>query len=177
MRARRVPLTALAMALLTCVIVAQSPPPRPADAGDKEIAVVELGGALGHSLTDHSTNYGLTAAAEVTPIENWLELESGVTSLFTRASHEIDVDFLFKKPWTFSRSFEFMIGVGPEWVRATQRGVTSNALAAEGVLDFMFWPRGHHRYGWYLEPSYDYSFARAHEKSLGITAGLLITIR
>jgi hypothetical protein len=160
------------------VAFAQSPPDQGSQAQvEKEIAVVELGAAGGHSLTDHATNYGLNFAAEVTPIENWLELEAGVTPLFARTSHEVDADFLFKKPWTVSRSFEFMLGAGPEWVRTTRQNITTNALAGEGVLDLMFWPKGGHRYGWYLEPSYDYSFAAGHEKSIGITGGFLIAIR
>lgn len=169
---RSLPL-ALAFVALACAAAAQTQQ----SAGDKEIAVVELGAAVGHSLTGHASNYGLDFAAEVTPIENWLELEAGATPLFTRTSHEWDVDFLFKKPWTVSRSFEFMIGVGPEWQRIAEHGAVSNALAGEGVLDLMFWPKAQHRFGWYLEPSYDYSFAEGHEKSLGLTGGLLIAIR
>ena len=44
------------------------------------------------------------------------------------------------------------------------------------VLDFMFWPGGKHKFGWFLEPAFDYSFARGHEKSLSISGGLLIAI-
>jgi hypothetical protein len=43
--------------------------------------------------------------------------------------------------------------------------------------DFMFWPTGKHRFGWYLEPAYDYSFAGGHQQSIGMSAGLLIGIR
>lgn len=159
--------------ILAAAAIAQEPA---AQTEGREVAVLEFGAAAGHSLTGHSSNYGPDFAAEVTPIENWLELEAGVTPLFTRNSRELDADLLFKKPWTFSRSFEFMVGAGPEWVHTSSAGQVRNALAAEEVLDFMFWPRGDHRFGWYLEPSYDYSFAQGHEKSLGMSGGLLITI-
>jgi hypothetical protein len=33
-----------------------------------------------------------------------------------------------------------------------------------------------HRFGWYVEPSYDYSFGRGHEQSLGVSGGLLIAM-
>jgi hypothetical protein len=33
------------------------------------------------------------------------------------------------------------------------------------------------RFGWYLEPAYDYSFAGGHQQSIGLSAGLLIGIR
>ena len=100
----------------------------------------------------------------------------GTTPLFTRHSVEWDTDLLFKKPWTLSPGAEFMFGLGPEWVRTKAYGVTTNALGAEAVLDFMFWPSRQHKIGWYFEPSYDYSLARGHDHSVSITAGLLIAI-
>jgi hypothetical protein len=83
---------------------------------------------------------------------------------------------LFKKPWTLSKKVEFMAGVGPEWVHATKYGITTNSVSGEAVLDFMFWPSRKHRFGWYLEPGYEYNFGRGHEQSLGISGGLLIAI-
>lgn len=117
------------------------------------------------------------ARIEFTPIENWLEIEAGVTPLFTRHSTEWDTDLLFKKPWTLSKKAEFMFGVGPEWVRSRQYGVTKNSVASEAVLDFMFWPSGEHRFGWFLEPAFDYDFGHGHGRSIGISGGLLIAIR
>jgi hypothetical protein len=38
----------------------------------------------------------------------------------------------------------------------------------------MFWPNSKHRYGWFLEPAYGYSFAGGHPQSIGMSAGLLI---
>ncbi len=144
---------------------------------DKEpAAVVELGGASSWNLNGGGSSVGADFAVEVTPIENWLELEAGVTPLFARHSTEWDTDLLFKKPWTLSKKAEFMVGVGPEWVHTRQYGITMNSFAAEAVLDFMFWPSAKHRFGWYLEPGYDYSFGRTHERSVGITGGLLIAI-
>jgi hypothetical protein len=139
-------------------------------------AIVELGGAAARSLGDGASSGGMTAAVEFTPIERWLELEAGVTHLFSHHSTEWDADLLFKKPWTLSRKVEFMVGVGPEWVRTRQNGITLNSMAGEAVLDLMFWPSVKRRFGCYVEPGYDYSFARGHEKSVGIAFGLLIAI-
>jgi len=139
-------------------------------------AVVELGGAASRSLNQNEASFGAYVAIEVTPIENWLELEFGTTPLFTRHSTEWDTDLLFKKPWTLSPKAEFMAGAGPEWIRTKAYGVTTNSLGGEVVLDFMFWPFAKHKIGWYFEPSYDYSFARGHDRSVGITGGLLIAI-
>ena len=66
--------------------------------------------------------------------------------------------------------------MGPEWVRTRQNGLTANSVAGEAVLDFMFWPSAKRRFGWYLEPGYEYNFGRGHEKSVGISFGLLIAI-
>jgi len=148
-----------------------------AQAVDKDpAAVVELGGAAGWSLKDGGSSFGPNVAVEVTPVENWLELEAGVTPLFRSGSTEWDIDLLFKKPWTLSKKVEFMAGIGPEWVHTSQHGVKTNSVAGEAVLDFMFWPSRRHRFGWYFEPGYDYSFGRGHEQSAGISGGLLIAI-
>jgi hypothetical protein len=138
------------------------------------IAVVELGGAASRSLNDGGS--GPTFAVEITPIENWLELEAGVTPLFNRSSTEWDTDLLFKKPWTLSDKAEFMLGAGPEWVHTNKRGATANSISAEVALDFMFWPSARHRFGWYLEPGFDRNFGRGHEQSFAISGGLLIAI-
>ena len=146
------------------------------DSEPEPAAILEFGGAGSWNLPGGGSSFGANVAVEVTPIENWLEIEAGFTPLFTRHSTELDTDVLFKKPWTLSKKAEVMFGVGPEWVHTRQHGITTNSVAAEAALDFMFWPSGKHRFGWYLEPAYDYDFGRGHEKSLGITGGLLIAI-
>jgi hypothetical protein len=70
-----------------------------------------------------------------------------------------------------------MLGVGPQWAHLKQSGKTTDSFSAELAGDFMFWPTGRHRFGWYLEPAYDYSFAGGHPQSIGMSAGLLIGIR
>jgi hypothetical protein len=148
-----------------------------AQSAEKEsAAVLELGGAAAWSFKDSAASFGPSVAVEVTPIENWLELEAGVTPLFRRHSTEWGTDLLFKKPWALSRKTEFMFGVGPEWIHSINYGVRTNSVDCEAVLDFMFWRSEKHRFGWYLEPSYEYNFARGHEQSLGLAAGLLIAI-
>jgi hypothetical protein len=107
---------------------------------------------------------------------NWLELEAGVTPLFRRHSTEWSTDLLFKKPWTLSPKMEFMLGVGPEWIHTNAYGKKMNSAGIEVAPDFMFWPSRKHKFGWYLEPSYDYKFGPGHEHSLGVTGGLLISI-
>lgn len=147
------------------------------DEKEEPAAVLEVGGAPGWSLTDPGSSLGPTVAVEFTPIKNWLELEAGVTESFGRHSTEWSTDLLFKKPWDLTPRVEFMAGIGPAWVRTRSEGVTAHSLAGEAILDFMFWTNARHRFGWYLEPEYDYSFRSGHESSAGISIGLLIAIR
>lgn len=147
-----------------------------ADSDQEPVAVVELGGAANWSVKNGGSSFGPNVAAEVTPIENWLEIEAGVTPLFSSHSTEWDVDLLLKKPWTLSRKAELMIGAGPEWIHTNTQGVKTDSAAAEAALDFMFWPWARHRFGWYVEPAYDYSFGHGNEQSAGFSFGLLIGI-
>jgi len=152
--------------------------PAPAQANDREpAAVLEIGGAGEWSLSDGGASLGPTVAVEVTPIEHWLEIEAGVTPLFGGGHTEWDTDLLFKKPFTLSDRVEFMVGVGPQWLHRTGGGQSGNSIGGEAALDFMVWPSGERKFGWFVEPSYGYDFGRGHEQSLGISAGLLIAIR
>jgi hypothetical protein len=139
-------------------------------------AIVELGSAESWGVKGGGSSFGPAVALEFTPIEKWLEMEAGVTPLFGRHSQEWDTDLLFKKPWTLSKKVEFMLGVGPAWVHTRKNGLTTNSVSGEVAPDFMFWPSRKRRFGWYLEPGYEYNFGRGHEQSLGFTAGLLIAI-
>lgn len=136
------------------------------------IAIAEFGGAVSRDLKGGGSGFGYDLAVECTPIEHWLELELGFSPTFGAHSKEWDIDLLFKKPWTFSPSVEFMLGAGPVWTHADG----TNALGGEIAMDFMFWPFAKHRFGWYLEPEYQYNFDRGHDQSVGISGGLLVAI-
>ena len=140
------------------------------------IAILEVGAAQSWNFSGGAATFAPNVAAEVTPIENWLEHEAGVSPFYTRNSTEWDIDLLFKKPWTISRKAEFMVGVGPQWVHLRQNGKVTNSISGEIAGDFMFWPTGKHRFGWFLEPAYDYGFAGGHQQSIGMSVGLLIGI-
>jgi hypothetical protein len=135
-------------------------------------AVLELGGAGEWGLKDSTSQFGPTVAVEVTPVERRLELEFGVTAFRTHRATEWETDLLFKKPYTLSPTIEFMAGVGPTWSHSSRPEERANSFGAEFVVDFMFWPKD--RWGWYIEPSYGYGFDRAHPRSVGLSAGLLL---
>jgi hypothetical protein len=139
-------------------------------------AILEIGAAGEWALTHGTPSFGPSVAVEVTPIKEWLEIEAGTTPFFSRGQTEWDTDLLFKKPYDLSKTAEFMFGVGPEWAHTIQGGKSSNTLGGEAALDFMFWPWRKRRFGWYLEPTYGYSFASGHDQSMSVTVGLLIAI-
>ncbi|HKD47086.1 MAG TPA: hypothetical protein VKB67_05330 [Rhizomicrobium sp.] len=64
-------------------------------------AILEVGGASETSLRG-GTGFGPNFAVETTPIEDVLEIEAGVSPLFSPGQTEWDADFLFKKPYTAS---------------------------------------------------------------------------
>jgi hypothetical protein len=140
-------------------------------------AIFEIGGAGEWSLQDGAASFGPAVAIEFTPIKDWLEIEAGVSTLFGAGDRtEWGTDLLFKKPFTLSDTVEFMVGVGPEWVHTTEEGKTTDSVAGEFALDFMFWPWPERKFGWFLEPSYSYDFGKGHEQSLAVSGGLLIAI-
>ena len=148
-----------------------------AQVAEKEpAAILEIGGAGEWALAHGKPSYGPNIAVEVTPIKEWLDIEAGVTPFFSRGQTEWDTDLLFKKPYTLSKTAELMVGIGPEWAHTIGGGKSTNSVAGEAALDLMFWPWPKRKLGWYLEPSYGYSFAAEHEQSISITAGLLIAI-
>jgi hypothetical protein len=143
-----------------------------AHAEEKEpTAIVELG-AAGEWAVPGTSSFGPSAAVEFTPIKDWLEIEAGVGPMFQGGRAAWDTDLLFKKPFTLSDKVEFMVGVGPQWTFSPE----GSKIGAEFALDFMFWPTSDRSYGWFLEPTYSYSFDSRHEKSLGATVGLLIPL-
>ena len=120
---------------------------------------------------------GPSVAVEFTPIEDWLEIEIGATRLTGKGTSEWSFDLLFKKPFTLSRSFELMAGAGPEFSVARSNGMTATDWGAELALDLMYWPFKKRRFGFYVEPGYDYSFGEGHEQAIGFNAGLLVGIK
>ena len=78
---------------------------------DKDHSLVfEIGSAGEWDINESSSQFGGTLAVEVTPIEQWLELESGVTALKASDHTEVGIDLLFKKPYRLSSTTEFMFG-------------------------------------------------------------------
>jgi hypothetical protein len=146
-------------------------------AGDKEpFAVLELGAAGEWGLNGDGSSFGPTAAIEFTAIKNWLAIEPGVTTLFSRGQTEWDTGFVFRKPFDLSPAVEFEPGIGPVWIHTVGNGRTTDSIGVDASAHFEIWPTPDRKYGWFLEPGYTYSFGSGHEQSFGVSAGLLIPI-
>jgi len=133
--------------------------------------VLEISPAGEWPLGGGPANFGGMIAAEVTPIENWLELEFGLASLATAGKSELSADLLFKKPFRISPTFEFMIGAGPSVSRTLNGPEQGTLWSAEFALDFMFWPTKN--VGWFVEPTWSIA-PRTGEHSLGVSVGILL---
>jgi hypothetical protein len=148
-----------------------------AQAEEKEPSLVfEMGSAGEWGLQHGGSSFGPNVALEYTVIEHWLEFEVGVTPLFSKGQAEIGTDLIFKKPFDLSKSLEFLIGAGPEWVHRTSGEKPVDSIAGEVVVEFVYspWPERH--VGFFIEPAYAYDFGKGHEQSIAVTGGLHIGI-
>ena len=153
-------------ALLAAGLAAAPGPVSAQDDDDHRGAVLEIG-AAGEWGFDGKTSFGPNLAVEVTPIEHWLEIEAGLTPLWSKDGTEWETDLVFKKPFQLSKNVEFMVGAGPQWS-------STSGFGAVAVLDFMIWTTS--QFGWFVEPSYSYAFSRGHDQNLAVNVGLLIAL-
>ena len=136
--------------------------------GADHAIVIEAGAAGEREIPRGPSNFGATLALETTPIEEWLELEFGVTALATAGHTELSSDLVFKKPFRLSATLEFMVGLGlARTLNGPGKG-TSHGI--EAVLDFMFWRS--ERHGWYLEPAWSRDSGSG-DRSVSLEGGLL----
>ena len=131
--------------------------------------------AKNRNLSGGAATFAPNFAVETTPIENWLEIEDGVSPFFTGNSTEWDTNLIFTKPWTLSRKQSSCSGsdcsgftCGRTASRRIRLGRTRSRFhvlaSAQTALRMV------------LGPAYDYSFARGDTQSIGMSAGLLTAI-
>jgi uncharacterized protein YraI len=133
--------------------------------------VLEIGTAGEWPLNGEHPNFGGTIAGEVEPIEDWLELEFGLTTLATAGHTELSADLLFKKPFHLSPTAEFMAGLGPSFSRTINGLERGDSWSVEFALDWMFWPTKN--FGWFIEPTWSVN-PRNGQQSAAVSIGILI---
>jgi len=133
--------------------------------------ILKLGTAGEWPLNGERPNFGGMIAADVEPIENWLALEFGMSTLANAGHTELSGDLLFKKPFHLSPTVEFMVGAGPSFSRTLNGPERGNSWSAEFALDWMFWPAKN--IGWYIEPTWTVNPRNGHQ-SAAVSIGILI---
>ena len=132
--------------------------------------VLEIGPAAEWPLQGDTPNYGANIAVEREVIEGWLEIELGMSGLWTAGRGELSWDLLFKKPFTLSPAVELMVGAGPSFSQPTNG--SAGAASLSFALDLMVWPKP--RIGWFVEPTFSVTPGTG-QTSLGATAGVLFS--
>jgi hypothetical protein len=69
-----------------------------------------------------------------------------------------------------SPTVEFEPGIGPAWS-------SDSKVAGVVSMHFMLWQTAEQKFGWFVEPTYSYSFSNGHERAVGLTLGVLFPIR
>jgi hypothetical protein len=157
--------TALGMAAVLAAFVSATP----AEA-EEHGWVLELGPAAEWPLQGDTPNYGANIAIEREVIAGWLEIEFGMSGLWTAGRGELSWDLLFKKPFTLSPTVELMVGAGPSFSKPTNGDVGTASITF--ALDLMVWPK--QRMGWFVEPTFSFTPGTG-QTSLGATAGILFS--
>jgi hypothetical protein len=165
------------LAGLVAAVLLVAPSAQAAENEKEAPAELELGAAAEWAVPGGAFSFGPSVGIEYTLIKDWLEVELEVSPLFGAGRTDWDTEFVFKKPYSLSDQIEVMPGIGPAWLYKTGRDGTTNSLGAVALIDVQIWPSRERNFGWFIEPSYGYDFAREHEQSLGVTFGLLIPIR
>jgi hypothetical protein len=141
------------------------------------MAELEIGAAAEWNIPGGGIGAGPSVGIEFTPIKDWLEIETSVSPMFGSGRTEWETELVFKKPYDLSDKVEMMPGLGPVWLYKTGHGETGSSMGAVALVDFQIWPSAERKFGWFVEPSYSFDFGREHERSLGVTVGVLIPIR
>lgn len=148
-------------------------PGKPETTGNIENTfVVGIGGAAEVELADGSFHPGVNLMFEWGAIENWLEIELGVSVLAAEGGVEVPVDLLFKKPFRLSPRAELFVGLGPQIVHVANPTTKATYFGAEFALDFFYWQS--QRFGLWVEPSFGVVFRDNVSTSIGVTAGLIV---
>jgi hypothetical protein len=148
----------------------------PCNAGRAEEhgTVLEAGAAGEWDVKNGGQQLGPTLGFEVTPVEQWLELEGDLTEFRNHGASAWETGLLLKKPYDLSEKSEFMVGVGPTWSHTNQQGQRADSFGVEFAADFMHWPG--EGWGWYAEPTYGVGLGQAHSRSAGFSVGLIYAV-
>jgi hypothetical protein len=141
---------------------------------DEHATSIELGAAVERSITQKTLASGVTVAANLTAIEDLLEIEVGATWLNSSGHTEFDGDVLLKKPFRLSSTTELEIGLGPQVGRILRGNDRGNSVGMDFAVELESWPTK--SIGWFVGPDYGYGIGKNRgERSVGVSGGILVT--
>lgn len=133
---------------------------------------IQIGGAAEWPLQSSGWHYGPSVSLEQEVIEHQLLLELGVSRYQLPESTAWEVEVAFRKPFDLSPGVELTVGLGPTWTRTTGTAEHSDSIGAEFSLDFQFLVGK--RWGWYIEPAYEFVPGSTRDQSVNLAVGILI---
>lgn len=142
--------------------------------GKDRAAILEFAATVEREISERTSHAGPAIGVEFEPIEDWLEIEFGASTNWSRGATNWELELPFKKPFRLSETVEVMPGLGPTRSHTTQAGQRPSAWGAEAVVDLFFWRSKH--FGWYLEPSYGIALGNHNAKSVALTGGIFFTV-
>jgi hypothetical protein len=165
----------VAQAIAFCaLLLAAAPVIADEDAEQDHMGILELGVTGEREMSEHAWHTGPAVGIEVEPIENWLEIEFGASTIRSHGATSWELELPFKKPFRLTSTVEIMPGLGPTWTHTVQPGEPPSTWGAEAVLDLFFWRSK--RFGWYLEPSYGVNLGNGNKQSAALTGGIFFAI-
>jgi len=165
-----------AAVVVLCALLAGVAPVAAMDTdGDHGWLLVEFGASSEGELSEHATHVGPTLGIEFEPAADRLEIEFGATRTSSPRAANWDLDLQLQKSFRVSPAVEVEPGLGPSWSHAGDSEARPAAWGAEASIDIIFWRSK--RFGWFLEPSCDLSFANGAKTSIALSGGIVFSPR
>ena len=133
---------------------------------------LQFGGVAEWSLASDASRLGPSVSLEQEVIPRQLQIELGFDRFHEANSTESEFEISLKKPFELGPDAELTVGLGPTWARSSGIAAQSHAVDGEFSLDFQFSLTG--RWGWYIEPSYQFGGSQNSDRSAGLSMGLLL---
>ena len=138
------------------------------------LAVITFGATGERELADRFTHVGPAIGIEVEPVEHWLEIELAASGYERHRVKGFSLEMPFKTPFELAEGLEVMPGIGPTWTHTAEDGAVSRVWGATAVVDLFYWPT--RKAGWYLAPSYGYTFGSTRQKSVALSFGVFFAV-
>jgi hypothetical protein len=143
------------------------------DDSNEPPAQLEIGPEVEVPFVGEHPGFGGSITLQVTPIPNWLEFEFGVGALASSGATELEVEFMFEKPFQISSTTEFMIEAGPALSHSSEADEGGTLLNIQTEAGFFIWPN--RNLGWYASVGWS-DAPKNGTQSISVDAGILVPV-